>query len=94
MSFNTNVVVGIAMLALTPIYFILQVWFGLAWRGGWRIAALLPLIIMLPALAWTVQGTLRGANLAPLPTILAAMPSLLYLVVLWVVRRFTRSAPA
>ena len=94
MSFDTDVVVGIGVLAPTPIYFILQIWFGFAWRGGWRIAALLPLIIMLPALAWTVQGALRGANLAPMPAILAAMPSLLYLVILWVLRRLTRSAPA
>jgi hypothetical protein len=93
MSFDSGLVVATAMFASVPIYLVLQIWFGLGWRGCWRIAALLPLIAMLPALAWTVQATLRGENLAPMPAILAAMPSLLYLVILSVLRRLTHSAP-
>ncbi len=27
-----------------PLYIILQIWFGYAWAGRWRIAALIPLI--------------------------------------------------
>jgi len=33
-------------------------------------------------------------GLAPMPAILAAIPSLLYLVILWVLHRLTRPAPA
>ncbi len=39
-------IVGLALVvgaALAPLYLILQAWFGYAWTGRWRIAALVPL---------------------------------------------------
>ena len=35
---------------LVPLYLILQTWFGCAWAGRWRMAALVPLIGFVPAL--------------------------------------------
>jgi hypothetical protein len=44
-----------------PLYLGLQAWFGIAWKGGWRIVALIPLI-------GVVLGTiLAGYGLATIP---------------------------
>ena len=34
----------LAWMLSIPLYIILQIWFGYAWAGRWRIAALIPLI--------------------------------------------------
>jgi hypothetical protein len=51
----------IAMLVLAwmtsvPLYLILQTWFGFAWAGGWRIAALVPLVGLVVILIIEVIG--------------------------------------
>jgi hypothetical protein len=86
--------VGIAIMASVPAYLVVQIWLAREWRGGWRIAALVPLIIMLPALALTVYATSQGSNLGPLALIMASPLSLLYLVIALCVRKLTRSAAA
>jgi hypothetical protein len=86
--------VGIVIMASVPAYLVVQILLAITWRGGWRIAALVPLIIMLPALALTVYATSQGSNLGPLALIMAAPLSLLYLVIALVVRRLTSSAAA
>jgi len=44
-----------------PLYLGLQAWFGIAWKGGWRIVALIPLIGV--ALAMILVGV--GAATIP-----------------------------
>jgi hypothetical protein len=89
---DPNVWLGMAIMATVPAYLALQFWLAYAWAGRWRMAALVPLIFVLPALAFSLYATVRGSNLAPLPFILASPLALLYLLTAWVVRKATRSA--
>jgi hypothetical protein len=72
---------GSAILASVPIYVLLQILLAFIWRGGWRIAALVPLIVVVPALALTAYGALHESNLAPLPFIAVSPLALAYLLV-------------
>jgi hypothetical protein len=94
MSLDPNIAFGMALFASVPIYLIVQICFAWAWRGGWRIAALGPLIVTLPAFAWTAQGAWHGGNLAAIPMLFAAAPSLVYLIIVWIVRLVARKAAA
>jgi len=49
---------------------------------------------VLPALALTVYATWRGSNVAPIPFIMVSPPSLIYLLVVWVVRQLTKMSAA
>jgi hypothetical protein len=71
----------IVITSSTPLYLALQVWFGYAWSGRWRIAALVPLIVMGPVLIITVMGAVGGSNLWPLPLILLSPIGLAYLLI-------------
>ena len=90
----SDATLGMIVLALIPVYVVLQIWLGFAWHGGWRVAALVPLIVVLPALALTVYATWRGSNVAPIPFIMVSPPSLIYLLVVWVVRQLTKMSAA
>jgi hypothetical protein len=79
-----------AMMFSVSAYLVLQLCLGYAWTGGWRWAALLPLGFTLPALTLTAYATWRGANLAPIPILLAAPPALLYLLTAWVLHKIMR----
>jgi len=52
-------------------------------RGGWRMAAFVPLAAMGAAFAVAVLGGLAGSNLAPIWVVFALPPSFLWLAVLW-----------
>jgi hypothetical protein len=73
-----------------PFYLVLQIRLGYVWTGGWRWASLLPLVFTLPALYITADATRRGANLAPIPILLAAPPALFYLLIAWLLRKVMR----
>jgi hypothetical protein len=77
---------GSAIMACLPLYLIVQIWFGYAWRGRWRIAALVPAMIAVPVLALTVAGAVNGSNLFPLPLISFAPFGLAHLLLARVVR--------
>jgi len=67
-------------------------------QGGWRVAALLPLLVLIPVLVVTIHGFLQGGNLWPLLLIVLAPVLLLYQVALlalhqWVQHRSTVTAP-
>jgi hypothetical protein len=51
---------ALTWLAAIALYVILQVWFGCAWSGRWRVVALVPLIV-LAALA-LMFSILQGSN--------------------------------
>ena len=41
---NEYNLLGIAIMLLVPAYLVLQIGLGIAWRGRWRLAALVPLV--------------------------------------------------
>jgi hypothetical protein len=73
-------------LVLVPAYFFLQYFTAMRYRGGWRIAALVPLVIMVPVVGHAVLAFLGGSNLWPLLLFLTAPFAFLYLVGVGVVR--------
>ena len=51
-------------------------------RGGWRIAALLPLLVVIPIVVVTIRGLQQRSNLWPIYLIILAPVVLLYHTVL------------
>lgn len=64
-------------------YFILQVWLVRRWSGGWRLAALVPLLITGPAVLFSLYALSRGSNLWPLTLIFLAPVGCVYLLMAW-----------
>jgi hypothetical protein len=58
------------------------------WRGGWRLAPIIPLMIMLPLLAIDVNSAIHGGNLTGIMTLLAYAISLPVPLVIAVVQSF------
>jgi len=73
-------------------YFVAQVYVLVRWRGGWRIAAAVPLLLMIPVFGVTTSGFAHQSNLWPISLLFAAPVALLYLLILMAIRRFTRTA--
>jgi hypothetical protein len=78
--------VGSAAMLAVPGYFILQTWFASRWSGSWRIAALVPLIAMVPAVLFSMFALSQGSNLWPITVFLLAPLGFIYLVVVWASR--------
>src|SRR5215469_10792920 len=57
--------IGGAVMLSVPGYFVLQAWAAFAWTGGWRKAALVPLIAMVPAMMFSLYALSDGSNLWP-----------------------------
>jgi len=74
------------VMAAVPGYFVIQPLAVLRWRGGWRIAALAPLLLVLPALAFSLYAFTKESNLWPMALFIAAVPGTFYLSALWLVR--------
>jgi hypothetical protein len=85
---------GMAIMLTVPAYLVLQIWLAYAWTGGWRMAALVPLVVVLPALALSLYGISRGSNLGPLPSIIVSPYTLGYLLIAWLLHAVTRPAAA
>jgi hypothetical protein len=85
-----NQSLGVVIMAFTPLYFILQIWFPWAFRGRWSIAAFVPLIGFVPALIISLQALSRNSNLWPIVLILFAPLGCIYLLLLGVVRMIFR----
>lgn len=77
-----------------PGYLILQIWLWLSSRGGWRKAALAPLLLMVPLLLYTLFALLAGSNLWPLMLLFLTPLAFVYLLVLWIARRFAATPAA
>lgn len=69
-----------------PAYFFLQILMAARYRGGWRIAALLPLILMLPLAIHAAFGYAAGSAAWPVLLILASPLAFVYLVLVGVTR--------
>lgn len=68
-------------------YVPLQVHTCRKWRGGWRVMACLPLLLMIPVLGSTAYAFAKQSNLWPILLIFAAPVGTAYLIVLVVARR-------
>jgi len=79
---------GLAVMAGAPAYFVLQPWTLIRFRGGWRVAALLPLAGAVPTILWSLYALSRDSNLWPLTFIFFAPVGSSYLVILALLRRF------
>jgi hypothetical protein len=60
-------------------YVPLQVYTWMSWSGRWRIAALLPILGMVPIIGITVIALAQESNLWPLPLIFTSPIASLYL---------------
>ena len=104
---ETHDLAALLVLAWTlsiPLYLILQIWFGYAWVGRWRIAALVPLIslVCLPVLFFVGQSfdpdvfgpPSQSLFDNPMVAVMLFSPvGFIYLVIAGIMHR-TRSAPA
>ena len=70
-----------------PGYFVLQAVALWRWGGGWKTAAMVPLLPMSAILLYTIVAFRAGSNLFPLVLIFSSPPALLYLVALMMLRR-------
>lgn len=78
---------GAAIMATVPAYFLLQAWLAFAWTGRQRIAAMMPLVAVVPAAAWSLHALAHGSNLWPITIVLLAPCGLVYLLSLCAMRR-------
>lgn len=76
-----------ALMWSIPLYFIAQVWLLVRWRGGWRIAAAVPAVPMALVLAHAIFAFFAGSNIFPIVLILTCAPALIYLGILYALRR-------
>lgn len=72
---------GMIAFAAVPAYPVLQVTALSSLKGGWRYAAAVPLLAMIPLVAFTLIAFQQQSNLWPLPLILASPVASLYLLV-------------
>lgn len=90
-------VLGIAIMAIAAVsiigYLVLQPLLAFRWSGRWRIAALLPLIAIVPVIIHAGYGIASASNLWPLLLIFVTPLAFLYLLILAGLRRYvTRAA--
>ena len=82
---------GAALIAIMPMtmiaFIVLQLIALWKWRGQWRIAALASAIPMVLVLTYTIFAAVAGSNLFPLVLLFASPPALVYLLVLFGIKR-------
>jgi hypothetical protein len=81
-------IIGLTVMMMVPGYFVLQAKMLARYRGRWRLAAALPLGLMLPALAVSLASLAAGSNLWPLAAIFAAPVCCLALLIVGGTRWF------
>lgn len=81
-----EMILGLVVMAGVPAYLVVQPATILRWTGGWRLAALAPLLLTVPALCFSLFALYHGSNLWPLTLIFAAALGSIYLAALWLAR--------
>jgi hypothetical protein len=75
-------------------YFVLQPVAVVRLKGGWRVAALAPLLLAIPAVIWSLYALSQDSNLWPLVFIFFAPLGTLYLVVVLSMAAIMKTASA
>jgi hypothetical protein len=81
-----EMLLGLVVMAGVPAYVVAQPMTIARWPGGWRVAALAPLLLTVPALYFSLYALSHGSNLWPLALIFAAALGSTYLAALWLTR--------
>jgi hypothetical protein len=79
-------IIGLLIILALPGYFVLQLRMAWRYRGGWLIAALVPLAAMAPLIIYSGVALSDGANLWPLLLILSAPFAFVYLLIVGAAR--------
>lgn len=79
-------VVAIICVPISPAYFFVQPMAIKKWKGGWRIAAMAPLLLTLAAIPYSIMGIIQNSNLWPLGAMCVLGLGSAYLLVLWAVK--------
>jgi hypothetical protein len=69
-----------------PAYFFLQVLMAVRYRSRWRVAALVPLLVMIPLAMHAGLAYAAGSPAWPLLLVLAAPPAFAYLLLVGIVK--------
>lgn len=70
-----------------PAYLVVQVVAITRTAGGMRLAAALPLVVMLPLFVYTAVAFAQESNLWPLGLLFLSPAALVYVTVIWLVGR-------
>ena len=71
-------IIGMLVMLSVPGYFVLQYWTFRNWDGGWQVAALMPLALMVPVVLFTIGAFAAQSNLWPMVLILTSPIACLY----------------
>jgi hypothetical protein len=82
-----DLLIGTMLMFGLPVYLALQLWTAIRWTGGWRTAALAPLLLMVPVALHAAVALMAQSNLWPLLVILTSPIAALYLLALAGLRR-------
>jgi hypothetical protein len=83
----SSVLLTLVITLSLPVYIAAQVWSLKRLEGGWRKAALIPLVVMGVALCVSLLALAAGSNLWPIWLILLAPLALLWLLILLLMHR-------
>lgn len=78
--------IGLLVMACVPAYFVVQPMTLWCWPGRWRLAAMAPLLLTVPAFCFSLYAYSRDSNLWPLTLIFAAALGTMYLAALCLAR--------
>ena len=84
---------GLAVMAGVPAYIVVQIWTAIQLPAAWRIAALLPLVLVAGLVAIAIQAMTGHAALYLLPLLIIFAPAAdIYLLAVLGVRRLVTPA--
>ena len=81
-----EMLLGMIVTLGVPAYFIVQPMALMRWQGRWRKWALMPLLLVIPAVAYSLFAFADGSNLWPMTLIAAAAIGMTYLSILWLLQ--------
>jgi hypothetical protein len=81
-----EMLLGMIVMLGVPGYFVAQPMALTRWQGRWRKWALVPLLLVIPAVAYSAFAFADGSNLWPMTVIAAAAIGMIYLGILWLLQ--------